>query len=56
MRIAAKNRNVAAAAAPWASFVDKYYLVTEESPRYEQWFAYLTQLSSRPSSMPCGKR
>lgn len=43
MRIAAKNRNIAAAAAPWASFVDKYYLMTEESPRYKQLFAYLTQ-------------
>ncbi len=46
MRIAAKNRNIAAAAAPWASFVDKYYLMTEESPRYKQLFAYLTQSSS----------
>ncbi len=46
MRIAAKNRHVAAAAAPWASFVDKYYLMTEESPRYKQLFAYLTQSSS----------
>ena len=46
MRIAAKNRNVAAAAAPWASFVDKYYLMTEESPRYKQLFAYLTQSST----------
>ena len=46
MRIAAKNRNVAAAAAPWASFVDKYYLMTEESPRYKQLFAYLTQSKS----------
>ena len=46
MRIAATNRNIAAAAAPWASFVDKYYLMTEESPRYKQLFAYLTQSSS----------
>jgi pimeloyl-ACP methyl ester carboxylesterase len=46
MRIAAKNRHVAAAAAPWASFVDKYYLMVEESPRYKQLFAYLTQSSS----------
>lgn len=46
MRIAAKNRNIAAAAAPWASFVDKYYLMNEESPRYKQLFAYLTQSSS----------
>ncbi len=46
MRIAAKNKNIAAAAAPWASFVDKYYLMTEESPRYKQLFAYLTQSAS----------
>jgi pimeloyl-ACP methyl ester carboxylesterase len=46
MRIAAKNPNIAAAAAPWASFVDKYYLMTEESPRYKQLFAYLTQSST----------
>jgi pimeloyl-ACP methyl ester carboxylesterase len=46
MRIAAKNRNIAAVAAPWASFVDKYYLMTEESPRYKQLFAYLTQSSN----------
>ena len=46
MRIAAKNKNIAAAAAPWASFVDKYYLMTEESPRYKQLFAYLMQSSS----------
>jgi pimeloyl-ACP methyl ester carboxylesterase len=46
MRIAAKNKNIAAAAAPWASFVDKYYLMNEESPRYKQLFAYLTQSSS----------
>jgi len=43
MQIAAKDRRIAAAAAPWASFVDKYYLMTEESPRYKQLFAYLTQ-------------
>jgi dipeptidyl aminopeptidase/acylaminoacyl peptidase len=43
MRIAATNRHIAAAAAPWASFVDKYYLMVEESPRYKQLFAYLTQ-------------
>ena len=46
MRIAAKDPRVAAVAAPWASFVDKYYLMTEESPRYKQLFAYLTQSSS----------
>ena len=43
MRIAAKEHRIRAVAAPWASFVDKYYLLTEESPRYKQLFAYLTQ-------------
>lgn len=43
MRIAAHEPRIAAAAAPWASFVDKYYLMNEESPRYKQLFAYLTQ-------------
>ncbi|MGZ8154364.1 MAG: alpha/beta hydrolase family protein [Burkholderiales bacterium] len=46
MRIAAKEKRLAAVAAPWASFVDKYYLMTEESPRYKQLFAYLTQSES----------
>jgi len=46
MRIAAKERRICAVAAPWASFVDKYYLMTEESPRYKQLFAYLTQSST----------
>jgi pimeloyl-ACP methyl ester carboxylesterase len=46
MRIAAKEKRLAAVAAPWASFVDKYYLMTEESPRYKQLFAYLTQSST----------
>lgn len=46
MRIAAKEHRIAALAAPWASFVDKYYLMTEESPRYKQLFAYLTQSST----------
>jgi dipeptidyl aminopeptidase/acylaminoacyl peptidase len=46
MRIGAKEHRIAALAAPWASFVDKYYLLTEESPRYKQLFAYLTQSSS----------
>jgi pimeloyl-ACP methyl ester carboxylesterase len=46
MRIAAKEKRLAAVAAPWASFGDKYYLMTEESPRYKQLFAYLTQSSS----------
>jgi pimeloyl-ACP methyl ester carboxylesterase len=46
MRTAAKDSRLAAVAAPWASFVDKYYLMTEESPRYKQLFAYLTQSST----------
>jgi dipeptidyl aminopeptidase/acylaminoacyl peptidase len=46
MRIAAKEKRLAAVAAPWASFADKYYLMTEESPRYKQLFAYLTQSES----------
>jgi dienelactone hydrolase len=43
MRIAATEHRIRAVAAPWASFVDKYYLMTEESPRYKQLFAFLTQ-------------
>jgi dienelactone hydrolase len=46
MRIAATEHRIRAVAAPWASFVDKYYLMTEESPRYKQLFAYLTQSST----------
>jgi len=46
MRIAATDHRIRACAAPWASFVDKYYLLQEESPRYKQLFAYLTQSSS----------
>ena len=46
MRIAATDQRIAAIAAPWASYVDKYYLLNEESPRYKQLFAYLTQSKS----------
>ena len=46
MRIAAHDHRIAACAAPWASFGDKYYLMTEESPRYKQLFAFLTQSKS----------
>jgi alpha-beta hydrolase superfamily lysophospholipase len=46
MRIASHEHRIAACAAPWASFGDKYYLMTEESPRYKQLFAYLTQSST----------
>jgi dienelactone hydrolase len=43
LRMGARDHRIRALAAPWASFVDKYYLLTEESPRYKQLFAYLTQ-------------
>ena len=46
MRIAATEHRIRALAAPWASYIDKYYLMTEESPRYKQLFAYLTQSST----------
>jgi len=46
MRIAATEHRIRAIAAPWASFVDKYYLMNEESPRYKQLFAYLTRSGS----------
>ncbi len=46
MRIAATDHRIAAIAAPWASYVDKYFLLNEESPRYKQLFAYLTQSNS----------
>lgn len=40
---AARERRIRALAAPSASFVDKYYLMTQESSRYRQLFADLTQ-------------
>ncbi|MDP3136678.1 MAG: prolyl oligopeptidase family serine peptidase [Burkholderiaceae bacterium] len=43
MRIAASEPRLRAVAAPWASYVDKHYLMNEESPRYKQLFGYLTQ-------------
>src|SRR6185295_2795165 len=43
MRIAATEHRIAAVAAPWASYVDKHYLLHEESPRYKQLFAFMTQ-------------
>jgi dipeptidyl aminopeptidase/acylaminoacyl peptidase len=46
LRIAAADARVAAVAAPWASYVDKRHLMNEESPRYKQLFAYLTQAES----------
>ncbi len=46
MRIASSERRLCAVAAPWSSFVDNYYLLSEESPRYKQLFAFLTQSKS----------
>lgn len=43
VRFAATDHRLAAAALPWASVCDKYHLMEEESPRYKQLFAYLTQ-------------
>ncbi len=42
-RFAATDDRIAAAALVWASICDKYYLFEEESPRYKQLFAFLTQ-------------
>jgi pimeloyl-ACP methyl ester carboxylesterase len=46
VRFAATDDRLAAAAFPWASICDKYYLMEEESPRYKQLFAYLTRAES----------
>ncbi|HEY4279442.1 MAG TPA: alpha/beta hydrolase, partial [Conexibacter sp.] len=46
LRIAARDERVAAVAAPWASYGDKRHLLDEESPRFKQLFAYLTQAES----------
>ncbi|MFQ5879851.1 MAG: alpha/beta hydrolase family protein [Dehalococcoidia bacterium] len=46
MRLAAHDPRVKACAAPLASYVDKYYLLDEFSPRYKQLFAYLTGAAS----------
>ena len=46
MRLAAREDRIRAIAAPSASYCDKYYLMAEESPRFKQLFAYLTQSSS----------
>ena len=46
VRFAATDHRLAAAALPWASVCDKYYLMEQESPRYKQLFAYLTQAGS----------
>jgi dienelactone hydrolase len=46
LQFAAAEPRLAACAASWASHVDKYFLMQEESPRYKQLFAYLTQAQS----------
>jgi pimeloyl-ACP methyl ester carboxylesterase len=43
LRLAALDHRINAIVAPSASYCDKYYLMTEESPRYKQLFGYLTQ-------------
>ena len=42
-RFSATDDRIAASAWIWASICDKYYLFEEESPRYKQLFAFLTQ-------------
>lgn len=46
IRLAAIDDRVKAVAAPWATYCDKYYLMTEESPRFQQLFAHLTRARS----------
>lgn len=46
LRLASHDARVKAVAGPWASYVDKRYLMNEESPRFKQLFAYLTQAES----------
>ena len=47
MEIAASGHPlIKAVAAPWASYLDKYYILDTFSPRYKQLFGYLTGASS----------
>jgi cephalosporin-C deacetylase-like acetyl esterase len=46
VKVAAHDHRYAAAAFPWASICDKYYLFEEESPRYKQLFSFLTRSES----------
>jgi len=46
VRTAARDDRVRALAAPWFSGCDRYYLMTEESPRFKQLFAHLSRASS----------
>lgn len=43
LRLAALDDRITAVAAPWATYCDLNYLMTQESPRFKQLFAYLTQ-------------
>jgi pimeloyl-ACP methyl ester carboxylesterase len=46
VRTAALDDRVRALAAPWMSGCDRYYLMTEESPRFKQLFAHLSRAES----------
>jgi pimeloyl-ACP methyl ester carboxylesterase len=43
LRFAARDDRITALAAPWATYCDLDFLMTQESPRFKQLFAYLTQ-------------
>lgn len=45
-RFAATDDRLAAAVLQWASIADKYYLFEEDSPRYKQLFAFMTDAKS----------
>jgi len=45
VQMAAHDKRIKALAAPWASYLDKYYILDTFSPRYKQLFAYLTGAS-----------
>jgi dienelactone hydrolase len=46
LRSAAADHRFAAIAAPYLSICDKYYLMTEDGPRWKQLFGYLTQTAT----------
>lgn len=46
LRLAATDHRVSAVAAPWATYCDLDFLMTQESPRFKQLFAYLTRAKS----------
>lgn len=43
---ASGDKRIKAVAGPWASYIDKYYILDTFSPRYKQLFGYLTGASS----------